>query len=163
MKEKQDVFLYYKNAHPLQGDGCVTPGMANVKTQNSFYMIPKMNKTKMLTLRMTEAEYVEFKYIMNEAGYKSMSKFIRHKIFRGKERTVRTKLHDENVFTVLRALIMEVNKVGVNYNQLLRKFNAQKPYGLDDYRYKLMHDLQELTKKMLKSLTEVKEGIVGKS
>ena len=117
----------------------------------------------MLTLRMTEAEYVEFKYIMNEAGYKSMSKFIRHKIFRGKERTVRTKLHDENVITVLRALIMEVNKVGVNYNQLVRKFNAQKPYGLDDYRYKLMHDLQELTKKMLKTLTEVKEGIVGKS
>lgn len=40
-------------------------------------MLPKMNKTKMLTLRMTEAEFVEFKYIMNEAGYKSMSKFIR--------------------------------------------------------------------------------------
>ena len=28
-----------------------------------------MNKTKMLTLRMTEAEFVEFKYIMNEAVY----------------------------------------------------------------------------------------------
>ena len=117
----------------------------------------------MLTLRMTEAEFVEFKYIMNEAGYKSMSKFIRYKVFRGKERTVRTKLHDENVITVLKALIMEVNKVGVNYNQLVRKFNAQKPYGPDDYRYKLMHDLQELTKKMLRTLTEVKEGIVGKS
>ena len=72
-------------------------------------------------------------------------------------------LHDENVITVLRALIMEVNKVGVNYNQLVRKFNAQKPYSPDDYRYKLMHDLQELTKKMLRTLTEVKEGIVGKS
>lgn len=117
----------------------------------------------MLTLRMTEAEFVEFKYLMNEAGYKSMSKFIRYKVFRGKERTVRTKLHDENVITVLKALIMEVNKVGVNYNQLVRKFNAQKPYGPDDYRYKLMHDLQELTKKMLRTLTEVKEEIVGKS
>ena len=53
--------------------------------------------------------------------------------------------------------------MGVNYNQLVRKFNAQKPYGSDDYRYKLMHDLQELTKKMLRTLTEVKEGIVGKS
>lgn len=122
-----------------------------------------MNKTKMLTLRMTEAEFVEFKYLMNEAGYKSMSKFIRYKVFRGKERTVRTKLYDENVITVLKALIMEVNKVGVNYNQLVRKFNAQKPYEPDDYRYKLMHDLQELTKKMLKALSEVKEGIVGKS
>ena len=110
-----------------------------------------MNKTKMLTLRMTEA------------GYKSMSKFIRYKVFRGKERTVRIKLHDENVITVLKALIMEVNKVGVNYNQLVRKFNAQKPYSPDDYRYKLMHDLQELTKKMLRTLSEVKEGIVGKS
>ena len=126
-------------------------------------MLPKMNKTKMLTLRMTEAEFVEFKYIMNEAGYKSMSKFIRYKVFRGKERTVRIKLHDENVITVLKALIMEVNKVGVNYNQLVRKFNAQKPYGPDDYRYKLMHDLQELTKKMLRTLSEVKEGIVGNS
>ena len=86
-----------------------------------------MNKTKILTLRMTEAEFVEFKYIMNEAGYKSMSKFIRYKVFRGKERTVRIKLHDENVITVLKALIMEVNKVGVNYNQLVRKYNAQSP------------------------------------
>ena len=126
-------------------------------------MLPKMNKTKMLTLRMTEAEFVEFKYLMNEAGYKSMSKFIRYKVFRGKERTVRIKLHDENVITVLKALIMEVNKVGVNYNQLVRKYNAQKPYGPDDYRYKLMHDLQELTKKMLRTLSEVKEGIVGNS
>ena len=72
-------------------------------------------------------------------------------------------LHDENVITVLKALIMEVNKVGVNYNQLVRKYNAQKPYSPDDYRYKLMHDLQELTKKMLRTLSEVKEGIVGKS
>lgn len=61
---------------------------------------------------------------------------------------MRVKLHDENIITVLRALIMEVNKVGVNYNQLVRKFNAQKPYGPDDYRYNLMHDLQELTKKV---------------
>ena len=53
--------------------------------------------------------------------------------------------------------------MGVNYNQLVRKFNAQKPYGPDDYRYKLMHDLQELTKKMLRTLSVVKEGIVGKS
>ena len=106
---------------------------------------------------------MEFKYLMNEAGYKSMSKFIRYKVFRGKERTVRIKLHDENVITVLKALIMEVNKVGVNYNQLVRKYNAQKPYSPDDYRYKLMHDLQELTKKMLRTLSEVKEGIVGKS
>lgn len=126
-------------------------------------MLPKMNKTKILTLRMTEAEFVEFKYILNEAGYKSMLKFIRHKVFKSKEKIVRTKLHDENVITVLKALIMEVNKVGVNYNQLVRKFTAQKPYGPDDYRYKLMHDLQELTKKMLRTLTEVKEGIVGKS
>lgn len=126
-------------------------------------MLTKMNKTKMLTLRMTEAEFVEFKYIMNEAGYKSMSKFIRYKVFIGKERTVRTKLHDENVITVLKALIMEVNKVGVNYNQLVRKYNAQKPYSPDDYRYKLMHDLQELTKKMLRILSEMNEGIVGKS
>ena len=123
-------------------------------------MLPNMNKTKMLTLRMTEAEFVEFKYLMNEAGYKSMSKFIRYKVFRGKERTVRIKLHDENVITVLQALIMEVNKVGVNYNQLVIKYNAQKPYGPDDYSYKLMHDLQELTKKMLRTLSEVKEGII---
>lgn len=47
-------------------------------------MLPKMNKTKMLTLRMTEAEFVEFKYLMNEAGYKSMSKFIRYKVLEEK-------------------------------------------------------------------------------
>ena len=118
------MFLYYKNGlTPLPSVEICAWKSVN-KTQNSFYMLPKMNKTKMLTLKMTEAEFVEFKYIMNEAGYKSMSKFIRYKVFRGKERTVRTKLHDENVITVLKALIMEVNKVGVNYNQLVRKFNA---------------------------------------
>ena len=122
-----------------------------------------MNKTRMLTLRMTEAEFVEFKYLMEEAGYKSMSKFIRYRVFRSKEKIVRAKLHDEDVITALRALIMAVNKVGVNYNQLVRKFNAQKPYEPDDYRYKIMHDLQELTKKMLKALSEVKEGIISKS
>ena len=31
---------------------------------------------------------------------------------------------------------MEVNKVGVNYNQLVIKFNTQKPYGPDDYNWK---------------------------
>ena len=114
----------------------------------------------MLTLRMTEAEFVEFKYLMEEAGYKSMSKFIRYRVFRSKEKIVRAKLHDEDVIT---ALIMAINKVGVNYNQLVKKFNAQKPYEPDDYRYKIMHDLQELTKKMLKALSEVKEGIISTS
>lgn len=107
---------------------------------------------------MTEIEFIEFKHRVESSGYKSMSKYIRDRVLKGKTITT-TYNHNENTYTALKELTTEVKKIGVNYNQLIRNYNANinkiSSYGTE----KLMKKIYKMTVLLVENVSQIKNQI----
>ncbi len=120
-------------------------------------------RTRRLNIRLTELEYIDFRHRMEDAGYKSVSRYIRKKLFSTRVMPVRRAVQEEKVLESMRLLVAEVKKIGVNYNQVVKSYNASKnkisSYGTE----RKINELYKMTSLLVKEIQLVKELLVGNS
>ncbi|MBQ7772445.1 MAG: hypothetical protein IJ383_00010 [Bacteroidales bacterium] len=118
-------------------------------------------RNRRLNIRLTELEYVDFMQRMDSAGYKSVSRYVRKKLFSTRVMPVRRAVQEEKLMESMRLLVAEVKKIGVNYNQVVKSYNASKSkissYGTE----RNMKELYKLTNLLVQEIQLVKELLVG--
>ena len=81
-------------------------------------------KTVHLSLRITEDEAIKMKHLMNMMGYRSMSLFIRDQLFRSRVQRRNLRKTEANLTRQIEQVRMEIKRIGVNYNQVVRSMNT---------------------------------------
>ena len=84
----------------------------------------------MLLIRVNKDEKQRIKALTESGGYPCMSDFIRNRIFRRLDK--KTIELDENTSQQLKQLDYELNKIGVNLNQLSKRMNSFAGYNIGD-------------------------------
>ena len=81
-------------------------------------------KTVHITFRLTEEEAIKLKSLMTMMGYRNRSTFLREQLL--KERVQRRNLRktEANLSRQIEQLQMEIKRIGVNYNQVVRALNT---------------------------------------
>lgn len=109
---------------------------------------------------MTEPEYEKMMAMLSFEGYKSMSKFIRDKVFNIQRPASKKSIYSHKFSNDIASLTKQVKKIGVNYNQVVKKFNAMPPTTKSGEPLKLMSQLYELTKHLIVHVQQLKEQII---
>lgn len=88
---------------------------------------PKKNRTHTVKVRLTEDEFARMSVVMETSGYPTVSSFLRDVITRKRlpERRAGAVISDEILREKMNRLIYEVNKIGVNYNQVVTLYQKQ--------------------------------------
>ena len=118
-------------------------------------------KEKKVSIRMTEAEYSRMKIELTLEGYMSISKYIRHKIFSIPKTAPVSSIKNYKITKDLGVLTAQVKKIGVNYNQVVKKFNSMPGAVKNAEMIRTLIMLQELTKALLIQVRQVKEEIIA--
>jgi len=118
-------------------------------------------KDRKITIRMTESEYEKMKAMLVYEGYMSMSKFIRDKVFNIQRPASKKSIYSHKFSNDIAALTKQVKKIGVNYNQVVKRFNALPTTTKSDEPVKLMSQLYELTKHLITHVQQLKEQIIA--
>ncbi len=87
-------------------------------------------RNQMLLLRVSKDEKQRIKTMTRSGGFPCMSDFIRSRIFKRLDKKIISL--DENTSQQLRDLDYELNKIGVNLNQLSKKMNSFSGYNVGD-------------------------------
>ncbi len=87
-------------------------------------------RDQMLLLRVSKEEKQRIKSLTRSGGYPCMSDFIRSRIFKRLDK--KTISLDENTSYQLKGLDYELNKIGVNLNQLSKRMNSFAGYNIGD-------------------------------
>lgn len=87
----------------------------------------KQNRTRTVKVRLTDDEFFRMKALMDTAGYPTVSCFLRDIITRKRlpERRSAAVIDDSVLRERLNRLVYEVNKIGVNYNQVVSTYQRQ--------------------------------------
>lgn len=82
-------------------------------------------RDRRFTIRFTETEYIDFTRKMEDAGYKSIARYIRDSVL-GRTMYVpkKVKLTDRGLRDQLNAILASIQKIGVNYNQVVKVINT---------------------------------------
>lgn len=107
----------------------------------------KDKRTEMLIIRMTREEKIRLQSLVKRGKYGCTSDYIRSRIFKQSERKVISL--DENTNNQLKSLDYELNKIGVNLNQLSRRMNSFAGYRVDDNDRQLLRQAFEMMKNCL--------------
>ena len=106
----------------------------------------------MLLVRVSRDEKLRIKALTRSEGYPCMSDYVRSRIFRRLDKKVISL--DENTSQQLRELDFELNKIGVNLNQLSKKMNSFSTYNVGDNDRKLLKQAFQMMMKCLAFLQE---------
>ena len=109
-------------------------------------------RDQMLLLRVSKDEKQRIKALTKSGGYPCMSDFIRNRVFRRLDKKVISL--DENTSQQLQKLDFELNKIGVNLNQLSKKMNSFSTYNVGDNDRKLLKQAFQMMMKCLAFLQE---------
>lgn len=87
----------------------------------------KQNRTRTVKVRLTDDEFFRMKALMDTAGYPTVSCFLRDIITRKRlpDRRSAAIIDDSVLRERLNRLVYEVNKIGVNYNQVVSTYQRQ--------------------------------------
>lgn len=107
----------------------------------------EQKRSEKLIIRLTREEKIRLKSLTKRGKYGFMSDFIRSRIFSLKDRKVVTLDEDTNV--KLKNLDYELNKIGVNLNQLSKRMNSFAGYSIDDHDRELLKQAFEQMRKCL--------------
>ena len=93
----------------------------------SFVRSIKNNHIRYIHARLTEEEYAHMKLQMTTHGYPSISGYLRDLIMlkRLPPRRVVCRITDRELRDRINILIYQVNKIGVNYNQVVTLYQKQ--------------------------------------
>lgn len=110
--------------------------------------LPEIEKrTEKLIIRLTREEKVRLKNLTKRGKYACMSDYMRSRIFRRTDCKVVSL--DEKTSEQLKSLDYELNKIGVNLNQLSNRMNSFAGYRIDDRDRQLLKQAFEMMKSCL--------------
>lgn len=118
-------------------------------------------KDHRVTIRFTKEEYDRLKTQQSLEGYMSTAKYIRHKIFSIPKTASLSSINNHKMTKDLGKLTAQVKKIGINYNQVVKKFNSIQGPIKNAEMIRTMIMLQDLTKALLIQVRQVKEEIVA--
>lgn len=88
-----------------------------------------------ISLRLTKLEKQELKERLKESNYPKMAQYLHNLIFQGQVKVV-------YVDKTAETLLIELNKIGVNINQIAHQFNAQKRINFISDDQKILEDFK---------------------
>nr|WP_319267037.1 plasmid mobilization relaxosome protein MobC [uncultured Draconibacterium sp.] len=109
-------------------------------------------RDQMLLVRVSRDEKLRIKALTRSEGYPCMSDYVRSRIFRRLDKKVISL--DENTSQQLQELDFELNKIGVNLNQLSKKMNSFSAYNVGDNDRQLLKQAFQMMMKCLAFLQE---------
>ncbi len=95
-----------------------------------------------LIIRVNQDEKLRIKSLTRSGGYPCMSDFIRNRIFRQQDKRVITL--DNETSQQLKEMDYELNKIGVNLNQLSKRMNSFAGYKIGDNDRQLLKQAFEM-------------------
>lgn len=117
-------------------------------------MRPKLSDTNKRTfkliIRLTKDEKLRLKNLTKQGKYACMSDYMRNKIFdQSKKKTISL---DTEAREQLKSLDYELNKIGVNLNQLSKRMNSFSGYNVGDNDRQLLKQAFEMMRYCLITL-----------
>lgn len=117
-------------------------------------MRPKLSdtnkRTEKLIIRLTREEKLRLQNLTKRGKYSCMSDYMRNKIFDLSKR--KTLSLDNEAKEQLKSLDYELNKIGVNLNQLSKRMNSFSGYNVGDNDRKLLKQAFEMMRNCLIAL-----------
>ena len=107
----------------------------------------KDKRNEMLIIRITREEKIHLKSLTKRGKFACMSDYIRSRIFKQSDRKVISL--DENANNQLKSMDYELNKIGVNLNQLSKRMNSFAGYRVDDNDRLLLKQAFEMMRNCL--------------
>ena len=101
-------------------------------------------------LLMTREEKLRLDYLVKQGKYACMSDYMRNKIFDQSKRKLI--LLDDQAKEQLKSLDYELNKIGVNLNQLSKRMNSFSGYNVGDNDRQLLKQAFEMMRNCLITL-----------
>ncbi len=110
--------------------------------------LPEIEKrTEKLIIRLTREEKARLQNLTKRGKYACMSDYMRSRIFRQADRKVVSL--DEKATEQLKIMDYELNKIGVNLNQLSKRMNSFAGYRMDDRDRQLLKQAFEMMRNCL--------------
>lgn len=121
------------------------------------------NRCIRYTVRLTAKEDIEMKSAMELEGYRSIAKYIRHRLLSKDIRRRNLRIRDENLEKRFALFVADMKKVGVNYNQVVKAVNTlmkqHSTNGRSSFSRRSMiqkcTELEALTKTMIEALEKM--------
>lgn len=135
-------FCIYKNLHlALRGRRPIPLfDLLITGTQKTKTMRPRLDekdaRTEMLLIRLSREEKLRLRALAKRGKYPCMSDFLRSRVFEEAERKQLSL--DAETTERLKSLDYELNRIGVNLNQLSKRMNSFAGYRMDDSDRKLL-------------------------
>jgi Arc/MetJ-type ribon-helix-helix transcriptional regulator len=107
----------------------------------------KEKRNEMLIIRITREEKIRLQSLTKRGKFACMSDFIRSRIFKQSDRKMISL--DENANNQLKNLDYELNKIGVNLNQLSKRMNSFAGYRMGDSDRQLLKQAFEMMRNCL--------------
>ncbi len=104
-------------------------------------------RTVKLIIRLTKAEKLRLQNLTKQGKYACMSDYMRNKIFDQSKRKV-ISLGDQ-AMEQLKSLDYELNKIGVNLNQLSKRMNSFSGYNIGDNDRQLLRQAFDMMRNCL--------------
>jgi len=110
--------------------------------------LPDSEKRKdMIIIRVSKDEKIRLKSLTQRGKYGCMSDFIRARIFNESNRKIISL--DEEANTQLKSMDYELNKIGVNLNQLSKRMNSFAGYNIGDNDRQLLKQAFDIMRNCL--------------
>src|SRR5665648_837670 len=110
--------------------------------------LPDSEKRKdMIIIRVSKDEKIRLKSLTKRGKYGCMSDLIRTKVFNESHRKIISL--DEEANAQLKNLDYELNKIGVNLNQLSKRFNSFAGYNMGDNDRQLLRQAFDMMRNCL--------------
>lgn len=120
-------------------------------------MRPKLSDTNKRTfkliIRLTKDEKLRLQNLAKQEKYACMSDYMRNKIFDQSKRKVISL--DDQAKEQLKSLDYEMNKIGVNLNQLSKRMNSFSGYNVGDNDRQLLKQAFEMMRYCLITLQKL--------
>lgn len=81
-------------------------------------------KSVFIGFRITEEESIKLRDLMAMMGYRNVSLFIRDQLLRGRVQRRNLRRTEANLSRQVEQLRMEIKRIGVNYNQVVKAVNT---------------------------------------
>ena len=123
--------------------------------------LPDKEKRKIVVrLLLSEEEKLRLSYFVRRGKFGCMSDFLRYKIFDQSRKKIITL--DEKDFPLIKRMDYELNKIGVNLNQIAKKINTHDVYQFttsDREVFKLiLHELKNCFSALQKYFDMIDRG-----
>ena len=116
----------------------------------SRYRNPRVKKTEAVRVRFTPLEKKLLRDRCKKEGYLNMSNFFRAKVLRHRE--IKKIEVSPEFTTLIKSLDFNLNKIGVNLNQVAKQINTKKSNELTSADQHTLNRVQQELKKCFSSL-----------